>query len=159
MLVLPKLKTPVGIQLDLNDLSNPQQFTSLSGTTYLQINAGTVSLPVASVTGQVVVTGPDTQVTFPNVTSLDNVTTISVGGTNSSLSFPAVTAYTQPVDRKVDWTVGIDYQDNTGSHLDFPALATITGTVPDATFTNGQFTITAQHGTHLNLPALTTISV
>ncbi len=153
------LTTPVGIQMDLNAVSNPQQFTSITGTTSFRLNAGTVTMPVASVSGDIRAANDNTVLSFPNVTSLVDVTNIEVGGQNSRLSFPAVISYTQPANRRPVWRAGSDNMNNAGCKLQFPALATITGTVPTNQNTDGSFYIQAYYGAAIEFPALTSVTV
>ena len=102
VLTLPKLTAVSNVNLNLNDVSNPQLFTSITGGVSFTLNAGVVSMPLSNITG---------------------LNSINVSGTNSKLSFPNVTSYTQPLNTPVAWTAGA-YSSQpypTGCELDFPA--------------------------------------
>ena len=140
MLTLPKLTSVSGVNLNLNDVSNPQLFTSITGGVSFTLNAGTVAMPL---------------------TNLSGLTSISVSGTNSKLSFPNVTSYTQPANTRISWTAGAySYPTyNTGCELDFPALTTVTGNLETTNSTSATMVVTAQYGATINFPVLTTITV
>ena len=130
VLSAPKLLAPVGVNVNLNALSNPQQFTSLVGTSSFEVNGGTVTMTnLASVAG------------FSSIT-VDN---------GAQLSFPNVTSYTSPANLNVQWL-----SQHSGSALSFPNLTTITGPATPNTYLN----LIAQYdgGATISLPALTTIT-
>ena len=131
VLSAPKLLAPKGVNvINLNALSNPQQFTSLVGTTSFEVNGGTVAMSnLASVAG------------FSSIT-VDN---------GAQLSFPNVTSYTSPANLNVQWL-----SQHSGSALSFPNLTTITGPATPNTYLN----LIAQYdgGATISLPALTTIT-
>ena len=137
MLSLPKLLAPRGVNINLNAQSNPQQFTSLVGTSSFEINGGTVVMSkLASISG------------FSSITA-------EQGG---QLSFPNVTSYAVPSGMSVQWLV-----QHGGSTLAFPNLTSIAGPTTPNTYLN----LTAQYADQgtgtgasptLSLPALTTIT-
>ena len=131
VLAVPKLLAPKGVNvINLNALSNPQQFTSLIGTSSFEVNGGTVVMSsLASIAG------------FSSIT-VDN---------GAQLSFPNVTSYTSPANVNVQWL-----SQHSGSALSFPNLTTITGPATPNTYLN----LIAQYdgGATISLPALTTIT-
>ena len=131
VLAAPKLLAPKGMNvINLNALSNPQQFTSLVGTSSFEVNEGTVVMSsLASIAG------------FSSIT-VDN---------GAQLSFPNVTSYTSPANVNVQWL-----SQHSGSALSFPNLTTITGPATPNTYLN----LIAQYdgGATISLPALTTIT-
>jgi hypothetical protein len=131
VLSLPQLLAPIGVNINLNDLSHPEQFTSLIGTRSFQINAGTVVLS--------------------NLDSITGFSFIGVDG-GADVSFPNVTSYAVPAGMSVAWQVL-----HIGAILSFPNLTTITGPITPGTYLdlvsagfNGVST--------LSLPILTTIT-
>jgi RHS repeat-associated protein len=127
-LSVPKLLAPVGVNLNLNSQSNPQQFTSLQNATSIQINSGTA--------------------TMSNLNSVVGLSSILVNG-GAQVSFPNVSTYAVPGGTNVNWTV----QDQE-SQLTFPNLTTITsGTTP-----NTYLNLVAQNGGTMSLPDLTSIT-
>jgi hypothetical protein len=129
-LVLPQLTAPVGIQMNLNALSTPEQFASLQGTTSFVLNSGVVVMHVSNISG---------------------LTYLSATGAGTELSFPKATSDTQPASVQVQWIAG------SGGELDFPNLVTITGSGTSGGFDDWSFDITANGGT-INLAALTGIT-
>ncbi len=105
ILKLPKLTAISGVSLNLNDLSHPEQFTSITGTAAITLNSGSVGMSVTDLTG---------------------VNAITSTGAGTVLSFPHVSSYAQPgrhafEQPPVQWTAKY------GALLDFPALTSITG--------------------------------
>ncbi len=131
VLSIPELLAPVGIQIALNDLSHPDQFTSLVGTTSFQVNGGTVALHVHDISG---------------------LASIYVQGNNSKLSFPNVTNFTVPNDTNIQWHV--EYS----GELDFPALTTITGPLRTQADNSYSLNVRADNSGVMNFPVLTTIT-
>jgi RHS repeat-associated protein len=133
--VFPELTAPVGIVINLNDISNPQQFTSLVDVPLFEINSGTVTMPETNINGvSLIVTGSNTQLSFPNVTSV-----------------------TQPDDVTVKWTSGY-YNSDTNCTLTLAKLTTLTATPPAEAYNDTSFQVVAQYGCTINLPALTTVA-
>ncbi|TAG06802.1 MAG: LamG domain-containing protein, partial [Verrucomicrobia bacterium] len=135
---LPLLAAPEGVQLDINSLSTPQQFTSLTRTWYLRLNAGVCTM------------------TLPSVNHIRNIIAM---GNGTKLSFPNVTAYTQPNNTNVTWRAGDISVTNVDCELNFPNLITISGGVTTTSGTNFFFDITARNNAMINLPQLITITV
>ncbi len=100
-ITVPQLLAPRGVNLALNALSNPQQFTSLVNASSLEITAGVV--------------------TMSNLTSIAGLSVLASGG--STLSLPAITSYVISGPNNLAWTA-----QNNGSQLIFPNLTAITGT-------------------------------
>jgi hypothetical protein len=130
LLALPQLTNPQGININLNAQSHPEQFTSLAGTRFFQINSGTVVMS--------------------NLSSITGFSSI-VAASGAQLGFPNVTSYTVPAGMSVQWVA-----QNTGTVLSFPNLTTITGPAT----ANSYFDLVARYdnGATLSLPALTTIN-
>jgi hypothetical protein len=131
VLSLAKLLAPKGVNVNLNDLSHPEQFTSLVGTRSFQINAGTVVL-----------------------SKLDSITGFSFIGVDGGarVSFPNVTSYGVPAGMSVLWQVL-----HTDAILSFPNLTTITGPMTPGTYLDLQSA--GYNGlSTLSLPVLTTIT-
>ena len=128
-LSIPKLLTPVGVNINLNAASHPEQFTSLVGTGSFQVNGGTVVMS--------------------NLNSIAGLTYI-LANNGAQLTFPNVTTYTGMAGTTVTWQAS-----QNGSVLSFPNLTTITG----SSTPNAYLDLVTQYGTPmLNLPALTTIT-
>jgi len=131
VLSFPLLLSPKGVNINLNDLSHPEQFTSLPGTRSFQINAGTVTL-----------------------SNLDSITGFSVIGVDggAQVTFPNVTSYAVPAGMNVLWQVL-----HVGAILNFPNLTTITGPVTPGTYLDLQSG--GYNGVStLSLPVLTAIT-
>ena len=132
VLSLPKLLAPYGVNnINLNAQSNPQQFTSLVGTSSFQINAGTVVMS--------------------NLTSIAGLTSI-LANSGASLTFPNVTSYAGLAGQSVTWQA-----QEAGSTLSFPNLTTITASATP----NAYLYLVVQYGSGgptISLPALTTIT-
>jgi hypothetical protein len=129
VLMLPLLTALQGVNIDLNAQSHPEQFTSLTGTRFFQINSGTVVMNnLNSITG------------FSSI--------IAAGG--ARLSFPNVTSYTVPAGMSVQWIA-----QHPGTILSFPDLTTITGPATPNTY----FDLIARYdnGATLSLPVLSQI--
>jgi hypothetical protein len=131
VLSLAQLLAPRGVNINLNDLSHPEQFTSLIGTRSFQINAGTVVLS--------------------NLDSITDFDFIGVDG-GAQVSFPNLTSYAVPVGKSVVWQ-----SLHNGAILSFPNLTTITGPITPGTYLDLQSA--GYNGVStLSLPVLTTIT-
>lgn len=129
VLALPQLTDPHGVNINLNAQSHPEQFTSLVGTRFFQVNSGTVVMSkLNAITG------------FSSI--------VASGG--AQLSFPNVANYTVPSGMSVQWVA-----QNRGTMLSFPNLTMITGPATAGTY----FDLIARYdnGATLSLPILTTI--
>jgi hypothetical protein len=131
VLSLTKLLAPKGVNINLNDLSHPEQFTSLVGARSFQINAGTIVLS--------------------NLNSILGFSYIGIDG-GAQVSFPNVTSYAVPAGMSVMWQVL-----HTGAILSFPNLTTIIGPTTPGTYLDLQSGGYNGIAT-LSLPALTTIT-
>ncbi|MEY4569332.1 MAG: hypothetical protein RLZZ398_771 [Verrucomicrobiota bacterium] len=153
-LFAPLLLAPKGASIDLNELSDPRRFTSLTNARTIKFNSGSGSPLVsnlASITGNTTLhlTG-GANIAFNGLTTVNNLTSILVDGT-SKASFGAVTSYTHPATLNLDvsWTARY-----TGGELNFPSLATISGPT-----TPGEYlSILAEQGGKVSFPALTSIT-
>ena len=131
MVSLAKLLAPKGVNINLNDLSHPEQFTSLVGTRSFQINAGTVVVS--------------------NLNSITEFSYIGIDG-GAKVTFPNVTSYAVPAGMSVQWLAL-----HAEALLSFPNLATITGPATPGTYLDLQSA--GYNGVStLSLPALTTIT-
>ncbi len=130
VLSLPKLLAPKGVNnINMDALSNPQQFTSLPGCGNFSINSGNV--------------------TMSNLDTIAGMYHIDIYG-GAKVSFPNVVDYTMPAVSDRIWEV-----QNDGSELDFPNLKTITG----SNSSGRNFNIVAHNGVCLlSMPVLTTIT-
>ena len=134
VLSLPKLLAPKGLNININSLSHPEQFTSLVGTGSFEVTGGTAVMS--------------------NLNSIVGISSITADY-GAQLSFPNVTSFTVPVGANVTWTAQSS-NGNQGTVLSFPNLTSITGPVTPNTY----FDLIAQYnnGATLSLPALTTIT-
>jgi hypothetical protein len=131
VLSFPQLLAPRGLNINLNDLSHPEQFTSLVGTRSFQINAGIVVLS--------------------NLESITGFSFIGIDG-GAQVSFPNVTTYAVPPGMSVQWQVL-----HVGAVLSFPNLTTVTGPTTPGTYLD---LLSAGYNgvSTLSLPVLTTIT-
>jgi hypothetical protein len=130
MLLLPLLTAPHGVNINLNALSHPEQFKSLAGTRFFQINSGTVVMS--------------------NLNSVTGLSSI-VASSGAQLSFPNVTSYTAPAGMSVQWVA-----QHPGTALSFPNLTAITGPATPNTYLD--LIARYDNGATLSLPVLTTIT-
>ena len=125
---MPLLLAPVGVQINLNAASHPEQFTSLVGTRSLEFSNGTINIT--------------------NLTSLAGFTFLKASG-GAKVTFSSVSSYTLPPDLSTAW-IG----EGSGSELILLNLVSITGSATPGHYLD----ISAQYGGKVSLPALTTIT-
>jgi hypothetical protein len=104
-LALPKLTSLNGVNLNINDLSHPERFTSIAGQVTITLTSGTVAMPESNIS---------------------NIFAITATGTGTVLTFPNVTAFIQPGLHAYE-EPAIRWAGKNGAILDFPALKSITG--------------------------------
>jgi hypothetical protein len=162
VLTLPALLTPKGVNISLNALSHPEQFTSLVGTRSFTVNGGTVVMSnLDSILGfSSIVAENGGHLSFPNVTSYSVPAGLSVDWiaqrNGSVLMFPNLTAITGPTTPNTYLDLIVRYDSNPGAVISLPALTSITKADDGDIYANSGVRLYAYSGSVLSAPFLST---